>query len=277
MVSWFRKHPPPPPRHPANPGDGASIQTAFSNGERTWSESEDLIESLTRTLRALGYRVKKHRDWLGLDELQLVPRFMHLQPLERGGVSIASTIQVSHPALIPEGVFEYQHATGATVREAFANGFKGWAETDLPVFLDAQRAQPETTTFLGLKPGREGSSLLARNRRVIFGPPLRMGTPSANATAEEHPFCPCCLFTNCHEAFRDFLLDSKLCCIRLFAMRSADGSAEADCRVNGEDWPAGIDALAAYAKTWPFTGTEYRKQYVCIQSLDENADDGQSA
>jgi hypothetical protein len=172
-------------------------------------------------------------------------------------------------------VFEYQHATGANVRAAFASGFKGWAETDLPVFLDAQRAQPETTTFMSLEPGREGSSLLTRNRRVIFGPPLRVG--SAKTTAEEHPFCPCCLFTNCHAAFRELMLDSKFCAIRLFAMRNADGSAEADCRVNGEDWPAGIDALAEYAKTWPFSGTEYRKQYVCIQSLDETVGDGQSA
>jgi hypothetical protein len=39
---------------------------------------------------------------------------------------------------------------------------------------------------------------------------------------------------------------------------------QADCRVNGEDWLAGADALRAYVATWPDRGLETRKQYVLI-------------
>jgi hypothetical protein len=41
---------------------------------------------------------------------------------------------------------------------------------------------------------------------------------------------------------------------------------QADCRVNGEDWSAGAEALRAYVTRWPDRGFEFRKQYVVIQS-----------
>ena len=50
-------------------------------------------------------------------------------------------------------------------------------------------------------------------------------------------------------------------------MRNAEGSAEADCRVNGVDWPAGKAALLKYVATWPERGFEYRKQFVAIRTL----------
>jgi hypothetical protein len=53
--------------------------------------------------------------------------------------------------------------------------------------------------------------------------------------------------------------------VRLFAMRGADGAAEADCRLNGEDWEAGKAALIKYVESWPDLGVEFRKQYVIIQ------------
>ena len=47
----------------------------------------------------------------------------------------------SHAALVPGGVFEFQHSSGTDMRDSFAKGFKSWAELDLPVFLDALRAE----------------------------------------------------------------------------------------------------------------------------------------
>jgi hypothetical protein len=54
--------------------------------------------------------------------------------------------------------------------------------------------------------------------------------------------------------------------VRLFAMRDTDGTASADCRINGEDWLAGKTALIDYVKTWPERGVEFRKQYVILQN-----------
>src|SRR5215510_12369335 len=79
-------------------------------------------------------------------------------------------------------------------------------------------------------------------------------------------FCPCCLLTNSYGAFESLIESDGFFAIRLLAMRNGDGSAQADCRVNGEDWQAGQRALCDCARTWPDAGFEVRKQYVVLQT-----------
>ena len=90
----------------------------------------------------------------------------------------------------------------------------------------------------------------------------------APAQDEEHPFCPCCLFTNSLDAFHGILRDGGYAAIRLYAARDANGEISADCRVNGEDYPAGQQALAEYVGTWPQRGFEFRKQLVIAHLYD---------
>jgi len=54
---------------------------------------------------------------------------------------------------------------------------------------------------------------------------------------------------------------------RLFAARDENGAATADCRINGQDFPAGAQALAAYVQSWPQRAIEFRKQYIAIQTV----------
>lgn len=261
-MGWFRKSERmPPAASPANPGKGPTYSVAFANGERTWEEADDLVASLARTLRALGHVVDQKKTWIELEDLQLVPQIVSIQPLERGGVHTLSTIQVSHATAIPEGVFEFQHAAGDTSPASFASGFKNWAELDLPVYLDALRKTPKVTTTLSFEPGPKSN--LSHARRVVLGPPQRMAVnPPDDA---DHPYCPCCFFTKNHEVLRELLDSTAFYGVRFFAMRNVDGTAEADCRVNGEDFEPGRQALVDYVKTWPGTGIESRKQYICIQ------------
>jgi len=58
----------------------------------------------------------------------------------------------------------------------------------------------------------------------------------------------------------------------LFAMRNSQGHAEADCRVNGEEFEPGKLALRKYVETWPEAGIEFRKQYVVIQNIPAGAE-----
>ncbi len=67
----------------------------------------------------------------------LLPQLVHLQPLDKGGVRITTTIQTHHPTLEPDGVFEYQHSTGNSVQDSARKGFDLWAQTDLVALLDA--------------------------------------------------------------------------------------------------------------------------------------------
>jgi hypothetical protein len=68
--------------------------------------------------------------------------------------------------------------------------------------------------------------------------------------------------------FKDFIQRDEFFGLRLFAVRNPDGTAQADCRVNGEEWEPGKAALREYVQTWPDAGMEFRKQYVVLQTVE---------
>jgi hypothetical protein len=59
--------------------------------------------------------------------------------------------------------------------------------------------------------------------------------------------------------------------LRLFATRDGKGAKQADCRVNGNDWEKGAEALRKYVTTWPGTGFEFRKQYVVLHTVEKES------
>jgi hypothetical protein len=158
---------------------------------------------------------------------------------DKGGMQTASTIEVSHPQLLPRGLFEYQHSYGDGVHQSFCKGFESWVESDLPVFLDLERDEPEVCMAL---------SFPTSARRALLAPPIH-AVQAASKSDEAHCFCACCLVTRNFEAFRPFVTGQEVTGIRLFAARDADGIAQADCRVNGEDYRTGAESLLAYVGT----------------------------
>lgn len=267
MFSWFRKSDRPPAPAAENPGRGHTVRVAFSNAQKSWEETDNLVTSLAATLKALGHEAKVMGDWVEFGGFSLLPQVVNVEPLENSGVKTAITIQVAHDALLPAGIFEYQYSSGTDVRDSFAKAFQSWADLDLPVFLDAQRAKATTCMVMQASPGSESSSALPPDRRLVFGPTLQM-VQNPETIKGKHDFCPCCLFTNSIDAFDALLKDKAFYGIRLFASRDAEGRIEADCRVNGVDRPEAAAALMRYVQTWPDRGFEYRKQYVCIQTRE---------
>jgi len=294
MFSWFKRKrsekqdlplPPPPPAPTApklpdapqtlngNPGKGAQINIGFANGSRSWSESADLVQLLARLLAQKGYGLKAYADAVKLSDSGLIlqPLIAEFQPLEPSGVRTTTTIQISHPAMFPAGVFEYQHSTGKTTEDSIHKGFEQWMLGDLPVFVDALLPKPTKCMVMEMQLPVTASRP-ARNRRILLGPVsfVRQHEPPPEAEApdgEVHPgFCQCCLLTNTFEAFKSVVESDAFVGVRLFAMRGEDGQPSADCRVNGEDWNAGMDALRAYVNKWPQASFEFRKQYVIVQN-----------
>jgi hypothetical protein len=196
-----------------------------------------------------------------------------LHPRDDGSVQTTTTIEINHETLCPAGTFEYQHAAGESASESLQQGFDAWANWDLPVLSEALLDQFDRCMVMAMSlPEREG--VPARTRQLIFGPPARAmvkqpdrPAPPAEQSDDEHDFCPCCLITRSFEAFREQIEGDGFFAVRLFAMRNASGGYEADCRVNGVDWPAGAEALVKYAETWPDIGFEFRKQYVAIRTV----------
>lgn len=268
MFKWLRSKSDVPALLQDNPGQGAAVRAAFSHAGPTWEEEVDLVDSLAVVMRAQGLRARRHANCVELDSgIVLQPQIVSFEPHENGGVKTATTIQASHRLLIPAGLFEYQHAIGDNLRSAIAQGFEGWAQMDLVVLTEALREQPKNCTSLEMSYPEKGSRGPLK-RRVVLGPASHVAKKTA-ADGEEHPFCPCCLFTNSMDAFREYLESEAFFGIRLFAMRDQNGVAEADCRVNGRDWEAGAEALIKYAQGWPDRGFEFRKQYVAIRSIVE--------
>lgn len=272
---------------PSNPGTSVAGSVAFSNPERSWREYYDLTHQLASVLRARGYRVEIKESWLEHAESGyiLLPRFVQLQTFEKKGVRTATTIQVHHPLLVPAGVFEYQHSTGQNLQDSFRTGFEQWAETDLVPLMEALEAKPATCTVLKMNfPEKDGKA--AYERRAILGPALHFAMKpqvysepeephteirTGATRCEDHPFCPCCLITRSFETFKELIEMDGFYGLRLFAARAPDGFPQADCRVNGEDWQRGAEALRNYVKTWPDAGYEFRKQYVVLHTVDSSA------
>lgn len=268
MFDWLKPKLPPisPAKSLANPSRGIKASIAFSNAERTWKEDVDLLSCLSGVLQTGGYSFSTGKSWIEMAcGLILLPGIVSFKPLQKGGVQTLTTVEVSHPAGIPAGVFEFQHSTGDDTFQSVAKGFEGWMQMDLPVFLDALRAKAEKCTFMDFDIPAEGNTP-ARKRRVVLGPASHYATAPADDQKEAHPFCPCCLFTQSMEVMKPKIFDGLFYGIRLFAMRDHDGTPGADCRVNGQDWEPGKSALIEYVKSWPNRGVEFRKQYVVIQT-----------
>lgn len=259
-----------PPRVNGNPGRGSWLRMAFANGERSWVEQANLLDLLEEVLAQREQGPVRKAGWIELadSDFLLVPQIVEARPIHKKGAQTVTTIQIHHPALTRDGIFEFQHSTGDNLEVAIRGGFEQWAQGDLVTLQDAAREKPETCMTL-LMDFPATNEVPARKRRAVLGPPahLMLKPPQDPASKSEHPFCPCCLLTNSFEAFKPLLEADGFYAIRLFAARDAEGKPQADCRVNGEDFPSGAEALRNYVLKWPQAGCEFRKQYVTLQTI----------
>lgn len=250
-----------PELHPDNPAQSPHLVLHDDEG-RAPDLTFDLVDLLLRVMKEESISAKRHGDSLELDNgLILQPGFLSLQSIGKH-MRCSTVIQVNHPSLCPNGLFEFQHANGTTPEDAFLNGFRNWTWMDLVALSAALLDEPGSclTMRLELADGR--------TRRVVFSPfshfmsdPPEAGTPAAE---EVEKYCPCCLFSAAHEAFRTPVEQHGTVGIRMYACVHADG-AQADCRIDGVDHPDGAAALLAYASSWlPKGDIEFRKQYVVV-------------
>jgi hypothetical protein len=237
---------------------------AFSS---TIEATPPLAPLLEAVLRCQGFTPTLVEDTVILPSgLRLRAELLDTVPLGEHGLRIVTTILASHDEAFPEGLREFQHTGGNDLRDAIGNGFDAWVRTDLVVLEDTLRAKPENCMTMEMQfPGPDGSK--DRIRQILLGPTAHCVQHPASDV--EHPFCPCCLLTQSFDAFRECIALDRTLGVRLFAARDAEGRSSADCRVNGEDYPLGVDALVSYASGWPECGFEWRKQYVIMRTVQK--------
>jgi Family of unknown function (DUF6348) len=248
-----------------NPANGFRLRLSVKGPTGQRDEEIDLVEILSRVLSESGREHSANNAVLTdtLSKINFRPGIVSFQPNDDLSMRTCTTIEVGHLTEFPLTFFEYQHSAGATGVFSVTKGFEEWARLDLPVVLDALSPELKNCTAM------EFTFPNKKPRRVLLGPVSllvpKQEEPTLKGTETHPPFCPCCLFSNSVEVFKPLVDSAGFAAVRLYAARSADGTAQADCRVNGEDFPAGVDALISYVRTWPGLNFEVRKQYIIIQ------------
>jgi len=238
-------------------------------------KDEPILNLLGATLREQDVEAVEMNGFLRLPSgIELKVKFLEVVELENGNVRTSTQIIASHASHFSKGLPEFQHSAGGSVEQSISVGFSNWAKTDLVALQDSIRGKPEDCTFMEMSfPAAPSGG--PKTRRVVFGPTAHMVSSAAQTQDEEHPFCPCCLFTQNFEAFQSVMQSDETVGIRLFASRDGDGEISADCRINGDDFPEGVKHLTEYVRSWPERpGLEFRKQYVVIRSVEAPGNPG---
>jgi hypothetical protein len=257
MFNWLKKLMPSPP-----------AVDAAGEAQRCLSVEDIFIHALQEE----GYPCRLENGEISLPHgLAASVEYLESQPIGENAVRTSSKIVCKHSLHFPEGIFEFQHASSSSEKESLLNGFRTWAQTDLATLIDALADTSETCLVMEMSwPPKDGEAEL--KRKIFMGPYIHSATESAvnaeNCERECHDFCPCCLLTKSFDAFKAHLTSHEFVGVRLYASRYADGTVVADCRVNGADFPLGVEHLKRYAESWPHRGLEFRKQYVAIRTMD---------
>ncbi|MDR2625208.1 MAG: DUF6348 family protein [Zoogloeaceae bacterium] len=223
--------------------------------------NSELIETLREVLVSLDLPVTLESGRIVLaDGIQIAAEALETHLLANEMVQTATSITAWHDIFFPGGLTEFQHAIGTNEAAAWNDGCKTWAQQNLVTLQDAIKDVPDRCMQM------EANFPDGRTRQIILGPAIRHQTVVAAEQDEAHPFCPCCLFTHSGnaEVLGGLLESSAFLGIYFFVFRN-EGNFNADCRINGEDFPDALPFLVEYAKTWPGHALEFRKQYVVLR------------
>ncbi len=252
-----------------NPGKIVDGSTDFSTADRSWTENYNMVHLAAKPLEKRSHQLQRHDSWLTLEASGYIlqPRLVEVIPQDDGSVQTLTTIEATHPTLLPVPVFEFQHSLGSSVEESVTRGFEQWATVDLPVFLELPLSEPKLCMEF-MQELNTPDSTEKRTRRLLLGPLQYDQVETETVPIGEHPAsCPCCLLFKNLESFAPLLESNDFIALRLYALRSETGQALADCRINGVPWQPGKEALTQFVASWPGSGFMYRRQYVIAHTV----------
>jgi hypothetical protein len=125
----------PPHAAPVGAGRGWSSAAAATQRVVIMLSEHDVIQLAALVLEQRSHVVTRRETSLDHCDTKFSfrPRLMELHELKNGGFRSVTTITTTHPKLAPNGIFEFQHATGDSVIEAVCRGFDDWTQTDFTV------------------------------------------------------------------------------------------------------------------------------------------------
>ena len=255
--------------------DAVAGEVTVRHAGTSRTEPFDAADALDRVLKQREFLFTRDGDrfMLSASGLELSPIVLGVHPMPDGRCQTVSTVTVRHPTLIPGGLFEYQHSKGRFVTGGLTTGFGEWVETDLVVLVEAVTGELDSCTAVDLILPAMAEGQRAWARRMFVGPvdvrfSSAAGGPPGQPKSDGAAHGPSTILLASPEPFVDQIESDATFGIRFYAVRQPDGSAAADCRVNGEEFEPGKAAARKYVKTWPGRSPQAQKQYVVIRSAD---------
>ena len=201
----------------------------------------------------------------------LFPLLINFSHDNDNGFKIFATIQIHHKEIFPDGIFEYIYPQkqATNLADGLFDLFNTWVDLDWETLDDCLKLK--NSKYMSMEIELEDVV-----KHVFYGPVLsypnvdveKLKVKGIDPDPYIDEFCPCCLFTNSMEAFDAQIKDTeKNYAVRLFATKNVNGEVEADCRINGEEYPQAEEYLKKYASTWKECDIiKIRKQYIIIRN-----------
>jgi Family of unknown function (DUF6348) len=152
---------------------------------------------------------------------------------------------------------EYSYGLGLDDDAAAADALQRWVDFDLPVLMESSTGDLKTCARCNYTLP-ETSGVARRKWHIFLGPMFYLA-----GSRGAQPCCSACLFTASAPVLLSRLNERVSHAVKIVASKDLDGTTSADCRVNGENWPEAIEAIAEAAKSWPDDcGLILRRQYL---------------
>jgi len=217
-----------------------------------------LLEELKKGIAALGYKVDKQKDYLGLiiegqleiaaaivDDPTLHPNIIHVMVL---------TIQKDY---FPNGIEENIAGVGTSLQLQVSSALNNYLKsTFCPIiqgFSDGHNPDLDFTTIVN-------------NKEVLWHPKLGdlMIQGEWGQHPEGEPF-----FNALKEGISGKLTSNKFNWIKAYILKRKDGTIVGECLFNNMPWPEGLQMIGDYAHTWQLNG-EFRglKQFMVFRRCD---------
>jgi hypothetical protein len=224
----------------------------------------DLAKAMARTADEMGIRCNRKGSWVIFHEGMVRVRAFEWEERRAGSAGnsnpfLSVWLEVDFPDLFGERMTQRINQFAPTKAQALDQLAGQWLTEDFVALSDLIDGNLEGPHIFDIAAPPPQSELKRQGDwKVIMGPIW------AYRSDGEQGCCPTCLMTGALTALDEELVQRSAFCVRVFANKGPDAHIEADCTLNGRDFPAGRAGVEMMAAKWELQpgDQEMRRQYM---------------
>lgn len=186
----------------------------------------------------------------------------HREDSLKGNIHARLIIKTRHEGLFPDGIFEFAYGGGTDMESAIIDAAYRWIQSDFNTIHDLLCTAKEhnhdgnKADVVSMTP--QGEVL---GWEIVFGPLISTTIEGVKQKISQDE-----IFWRLFDVITEDLLGEKgIYPIKFFAIQNEKNEIDADCRLNGQDWQKGREALLEYIREWNLKDIfHWRKQYVIV-------------